>query len=387
MFGAPITCLSATFFCASQISLPTQSAAPGANVVGPAVFASQASSVSGVQFDLQYDNSALKLVVTLGDSPKTSGKSLYSVDIAPNKKRFLIVGLNQTLIPDGTLLELYVSVSATAASGVYGLTLSNISGTDPSGQAVAMASSDGTLNVNASSAASLQSNGVLNAGSFLAGPVAPGELVTLKGSGIGPPSAQYPTGAPSNSVLAGTSVLFDGTAAPLLYASPNQINAIVPYGVSGNASTQLSVTANGQTIAAVSEAVSPASPAIFTLDSTGTGGGAILNQDSSVNSLSNPAAKGSIVSLFATGAGLTNPPSLDGEITGSVLASPVLPTSVQIGGLDAKILYAGAAPGLVTGVIQVNALIPDGAASGAAVPVVLGIGSARSQSGVTLSIK
>ena len=100
---------------ASQISLPNQSAAPGASVLVPVVFAAQASSVSGVQFDLQYDNSALGLSVTLGDPARTSGKSIYVADLAPSKKRILIVGLNQNPIPDGTLLNLFVNVNGNAS--------------------------------------------------------------------------------------------------------------------------------------------------------------------------------------------------------------------------------------------------------------------------------
>ena len=379
--------LGSTAAFSSQIVLPTQSSSPGASVVGQVGFAAQPSSVSGVQFDVQYDNSAMSLAATLGDPAGTSGKSLYAVDLAPNKKRFLIIGLNQSLIPDGTLINLSVSIRATAAGGTYTLTLSNICGTDPSGHAATVAGSNGTVTVNAGSTARLQPNGVVNAGSFLPGPVAPGELVTLIGSGIGPASVQYPNRSPSNTTLGGTSVFFDGTPAPLLYAASNQINAIVPYGVSGKTATQVTVTAQGQTIAVVAESVAAAVPAVFTLDSTGTGPGAILNQDLSVNSPSNPAAKGFVVAVFATGAGLTNPPGVDGQITGIVLPTPLLPVSVQIGGLGAKVLYAGAAPGLIAGVIQVNALIPSGAPSGPAVPIVLAVGQSNSQPGVTVAIR
>jgi len=379
--------VGATAALSSQIVLPDQAAPPGASVLSQVAFASQASSVSGVQFDVQYDSSAMSLAATLGDPAKTSGKSLYAVDLAPNRKRFLIIGLNQTLIPDGTLINLSVNVSPNARSGVYALNLSNVGGTDPWGRSTPVTGSDGAVTVNASTTARLQPSGVVNAGSFLPGPVAPGELVTLIGSGIGPASTQYPNGSPSNTALGGTSVLFDGTAAPLLYAAANQINAIVPYGVSGRTTTQVTVAAQGQIIAGVALAVAATAPAIFTLNSTGVGPGAILNQDSSVNSQSNPAAKGSVIAIFATGAGQTNPPSVDGQITGTVLPKPLLPVSVQIGGLDAEVPYAGAAPGLIAGVLQVNALIPSGAPSGPAVSIVLTAGQSRSQSGVAIAIR
>ena len=374
---------------ASQIAiaLPDQSASPGASVLSQVAYASQASSVSGVQFDVQYDSSAISLAATLGDPAKTAGKSLYAVDLAPNRKRFLIIGLNQTLIPDGTLINLSVNVSPNAPSGVYALNLSNVGGTDPWGRPTPVTGSDGAVTVNASTTARLQPSGVVNGGSFLPGPVAPGELVTLIGSGIGPASTQYPNGSPSNTALGGTSVLFDGTAAPLLYAATNQINAIVPYGVFGETATQVTVTAHGDTIAGVALVVAATAPAIFTLKSTGVGPGAILNQDSSVNSPSNPAAKGSVISIFATGAGQTNPPGVDGQVAGTVLATPRLPVNVQIGGLDSKVQYAGVAPGLVSGVLQVNAVAPNGAPSGPSVPILITVGSATSQAGVTVAIR
>ena len=371
----------------AQIALPDQSATPGASILDQVTFASQGSSVSGVQFDVQYDDSALSLGATLAPPVSTSNKTLYAVDLAPNKKRFLIIGLNQSLILDGALINLVVNISPSAPAGTYALALSNVCATDPAGNATQVAGSDGTVAVNAGTVALLQPSGVLSAGSFLAGAVAPGELVTLFGSGIGPAAAQQPSGSVTSPVLGGTSVFFDGTAAPLLYAGSNQINAIVPYGVSGKTATQLTITAQGKTIAAVTQAVAATAPAIFTLNFTGSGAGAILNQDSSVNSPSNPAVKGTVISIFASGAGQTNPPGVDGQVAGTILPVPLLPVTVQIGGLNAKVSYAGAAPGLISGVTQVNALIPSGVNSGSATPIVLTVGGVSSQADVTIAIK
>jgi uncharacterized protein (TIGR03437 family) len=383
----PMLLLSATFAFPSQIVLPGQSATPGASILDQMTFASQGSSVSGVQFDVGYDNSSLRLAATLAPAVSTSGKILYAVDLAPNKKRFLIIGLNQSLIPDGTLINLVVNISPSAPAATYALALSNVSGTGPSGNATPVTGVEGTVTVNAGTVALLQPSGVLSAGSLLPGAVAPGELIALFGSGIGPAVAQQPIGSVTSTVLGGTSVLFDGTAAPLLYAGSNQINAIVPYGVSGKTSTQLTITAQGKTIATVAQAVAATAPAIFTLSLAGTGGGAILNQDLSVNSPSNPAAKGTVISIFASGAGQTNPPGVDGQVTGTMLPTPLLPVTVQIGGSNAKVSYAGAAPGLVAGVTQVNCLIPSDVNSGPAVPIVLTVGGVSSQAGVTIAIQ
>jgi uncharacterized protein (TIGR03437 family) len=123
------------------------------------------------------------------------------------------------------------------------------------------------------------------------------------------------------------------------------------------------------------------------MDGSGAGQGAILNQNSTVNSPSNPAAKGSIIIVFATGAGQTDPGGTDGQLAGDPLPIPLLPVSVQIGGLDAKVLYAGAAPGLVAGVLQVNCVAPLDSPSGYAVPIVLSVGKTSSPAGVTVAIK
>jgi uncharacterized protein (TIGR03437 family) len=212
-------------------------------------------------------------------------------------------------------------------------------------------------------------------------------VITLIGSAIGPISPQQPVGSTSTMNLGGTSVLFDGLPAPLLYASPDQINAIVPYGVLAKGTTYLQVTSQGQILAGLPLSTAATVPAIFTLDSTGVGPGAILNQDSTVNSPSNPAEIGSIVSVFATGAGQTDPPGIDGQIAGSSLPGPLLPVSLRIGGLDAQVLYAGAAPGLIAGVLQVNLAVPQGVPSGPAVPIVLAVGTTPSPDGVTLAIR
>lgn len=105
-----------------------------------------------------------------------------------------------------------------------------------------------------------------------------------------------------------------------------------------------------------------------------------------MNSPSNPAARGSIITIYATGAGETDPPGIDGMVAGSVLPKPILPVSVTIAGQAAQATYAGAAPGLVAGVMQVNARIPNGVSSGA-VAVLLQVGDQTSQTGVTLNVR
>jgi len=373
-----------------QLSLPGQTVAPGGSVVLPVTWSSGNQSVTGIQFDLSYDSTAITLGATVGNGPRNSEKGLYFTDLAPGLRRFILVGLNQAPIPDGILLILFANVRSGARGGEYGLGFENVLATDVSGQQVTTSAGDGTLTVegSAGSGPRLQTDGVLNGASFLPGPVSPGEIVTLIGSEIGPAYAQQPDGAATSAVLDGTSVIFDGTPAPLLYAASSQINVIAPFALYGKDTTQLQVlNGGGDVIAELTVPVVPASPALLTANSTGVGQGAILNQDSTANTPSNPADKGSTIMLFAIGGGQTDPPGVDGMLAVDLLPKPLLPVSVQIGGLDAPVAYEGAAPTFVAGVLQVNCVVPMDAPSGYAVPIVFTVGQATSPSGVTLAIR
>jgi uncharacterized protein (TIGR03437 family) len=231
--------------------------------------------------------------------------------------------------------------------------------------------------------------GVVNAASFLAGPVAPGELVTIFGTGIGPAMLATYQLTPFNfldSLISDTTVYFDGIPAPLVYASAQQTTAIVPYSVAGKASTQMVVVYQGRASTPATLAVAAAAPALFSADATGKGNGAILNQDTSPNSPANPADKGSVIVLFGTGEGQTNPRGVDGRIAATVFPKPLGDVKVTIGGIVANVAYAGAAPFEVAGVFQVNVTIPPGVPSGA-VPVVVSVGTASTQAGLTVSVK
>jgi len=218
--------------------------------------------------------------------------------------------------------------------------------------------------------------------------VAPGEIVTIFGYDLGPRTLTTLVLAPDGKVstkLAETQVLFDGIASPLIYVSEGQTSVIVPYGVAGRASTRLEVDYLGVRSEAATVPVAESAPGIFTLDSSGRGAAAILNQDGSINSPSRPAATGSIIVLYAAGEGQTDPTGVDGKLAGEVLPKPLLPVSVSIGGRSAEVLYGGAAPGLVAGVLQVNARVPVGLPSGN-LPVLLRIGSGTSQPEVTVAV-
>jgi uncharacterized protein (TIGR03437 family) len=234
----------------------------------------------------------------------------------------------------------------------------------------------------------LAPGGVVNAASFLAGPVSPGELVTIYGTGIGPAKlANYSLlGGFVDTLTGETSILFDGVPSPLIYASAGQTTAIVPYGVAGKATTNIVAVYQGRASAPLAVPVTTAAPALFSADSSGKGQGAILNQDNSVNSPSKPAAQGSVVVLFGTGEGATNPAGVDGRIAATVFPKPLQNVTVSIGGQNAQVLYAGTGPFQVAGVFQINAMVPQGIVSGA-VPVVVTVGTSSSPSGVTVSVQ
>jgi uncharacterized protein (TIGR03437 family) len=229
---------------------------------------------------------------------------------------------------------------------------------------------------------------IVNSASYLSGGVAPGELVTIFGANLGPPVAASGTlesGAVTD-VAQHTQILIGGILAPILFASPSQINIVVPFGLSGT-SAQVQVFYHGQLTASATVPVQAASPALFASDGSGGGPGAILNQDGSVNSPINPAAPGSVVSMFATGAGVTNPTSVDGALTAAPYPAPRLPVSVTIGGVPAKITYAGAAPGLVAGVIQINAVVPATAPPVSWDQVILTVGDTVSPTAITMTVQ
>jgi len=159
----------------------------------------------------------------------------------------------------------------------------------------------------------------------------------------------------------------------------------VPYAVAGQAAIQIMVEVQGQSSAPVSIPVAESSPALFTADSSGQGKAAIVNLDGSLNSVNNPAQRGSVISIFVTGEGQTNPPSVDGKLAASPLPAPVLPVQLLIGNVAAEIQYVGGAPGEVAGVLQVNVRVPVAIPAGQQ-PVVLQVGQASSQAGVFITV-
>ena len=243
----------------------------------------------------------------------------------------------------------------------------------------------------ANGAPNLTAAGVVNGATFQYGPVAPGEIVSLFGSSIGPPKPAYLTltnpRLVSNSLQA-VQVYFDGVPAPLLYASSGQVNIVVPNSVAGKSTTQLQLDYLGVLSNPLVLPVAATAPGIFSIDGSGLGQGAILNaSDGSVNSGAKPAARGDWVSIFATGGGVTTPASVDGFVASAPLPAPNAQVSVTMGGVPCQVNFIGAAPGLVSGVLQINAQVPAGLTPGAAKPVQVRIGSANSPAAITIAVQ
>jgi uncharacterized protein (TIGR03437 family) len=219
---------------------------------------------------------------------------------------------------------------------------------------------------------------------FMPTGLSPGLIFSLAGTGLGPDVIQGPVLDANRKVattIAGVQVLVNGTPAPLIHVSAAQIDAVAPYATGAQIGTiagavgstvNVQVVNNGIGSNIPNAQVVATAPGIYSL---GNNQGAILNQDGSVNGPNNPATKGAIISIFATGEGQLKPPGgVDGQLEfGPTFPMPVAAVSVTIGGLGALVSYAGTAPQSFDGFLQVNAAIPANAPSGA-VPVVLIVG-------------
>jgi uncharacterized protein (TIGR03437 family) len=232
---------------------------------------------------------------------------------------------------------------------------------------------------------------VVNSASGLSGPVAAGEMVTINGADLGQATlATNPASAATTdkleSSLGGTRVMVNGSAVPLLYVRQDEVAAVIPNAVAGQTSITVQVQYEGQSTPTMQVPVTAIAPGLFTIDGSGRGQGAILNQDESVNSMANPAARGSIVALFGTGGGPTDPQLAEDAIATAPYPKLTSAITVTIGGQPADIEYAGAAPDLAA-VFVISARVPKNIQPGPKVPVTVTIGGVKAQSGVWLAVQ
>ena len=218
--------------------------------------------------------------------------------------------------------------------------------------------------------------------------IAPGELLAIFGTAIGP--AQLAnlvvdgSGAVTTS-LAGTRVLFDGSPGPLIFTAAGQISVVAPQSLTGKDSVQVVVEYLGVQTSPIRFSVVNSNPAIFTLNSKGSGDGAIIRPNGDIISADNPGKPGEVLVVYGEGYGAATPSLADGLILVSTLPVPVSPVTLLIDDKPVETSYAGGAPSLINGVLQINFKVPDLAAGSHQIQ--LQVGDRKSPSGVTLQTK
>jgi len=195
--------------------------------------------------------------------------------------------------------------------------------------------------------------------------VAPGEFVSLFGSGLAPSAMGAPS-LPLPTMLNGVEVAVNGVAAPISYVGPNQINVLVPYSTSGGYAT-FEVSNNGNLSNVVTLYQAPTAPGVFTSTAgfdPGTGPAAALHAGYSTVTKSNPAKVGETLQLYMAGLGAVTPAVADGtEAPSSPLSMVDTDVGVFVDGQSATVTFKGLAPGFA-GLYQVNFVVPKGVASG-----------------------
>jgi uncharacterized protein (TIGR03437 family) len=263
------------------------------------------------------------------------------------------------------------------------------------GSVTIRATVDGTLltadfSLTAMDAPAVPQLGALNAASYALSPPSqpgvatssPGALISIFGTSLSAATTTAPS-LPLQTTLGGSSVIIDGVPAPLLYVSPLQINAQVPYELAGGVLTLTVRNAAGDSTPIVF-VVQPAFPGIFTFDASGTGPGAILHNSTGLPVTDqDPIMPGEFVQIFTTGLGRVSPGVPSGLPAGSQPPSMTdLPVTVTVNGVPAAVPFAGLAPGFA-GLYQVNAQVPE--VSPGSAEVVLSVNGVASQK-VTMAV-
>ena len=250
------------------------------------------------------------------------------------------------------------------------------------------------LLVEAAGAPIVPPNSVVNNASFAAGtnPIAPGTIAAIFGTnlndGSSNPSSSFGPNGNLRTSLGGASVTFNGISAPMFSSFTGQLNVQIPFELAGANSANVVVTVGGQSSLPQSVPIGQYSPGIFTLNSSGTGQGAVLISNTSVfvaasGSIAGVASRaanpGDFITIFATGLGaVTNPPATGQPASGNPLSKTTTTPTVTIGGVSATdISFSGLAPQFV-GLYQVDVQVPQGVPTGDAVPISLNIGGKAS---------
>ncbi|MBI4907925.1 MAG: hypothetical protein HY820_30145 [Acidobacteria bacterium] len=216
-------------------------------------------------------------------------------------------------------------------------------------------------------------------------PVAPGMLITVEAKGIGPAiplSAKVTAAGTVDTTLAGIQVRFDGKPAPILYAQENLINVQAPYRLAGSTQALLEVVRDGAVKVSATVPVAVTAPGIFT---TSDGSATALNEDGTLNSASTPAARGSLLTFYATGEGAIDPAGQDGKLADLPYPVPLAAVQVDIGNKGADITAMGSNVSSPS-ILQLTVRIPQSLTAGPQ-PIVFTAGGKATQKGVTVFVK
>jgi uncharacterized protein (TIGR03437 family) len=335
----------------------------------------------------------LSFTSTAGAAPATqsvaiSGSSQglsYTTTVSTQSGgEWLVVSPANGSLPALLNVSISTAVLATLAPGTYsGSIRLDAQGTTNSPQTIPVSLVVGSVTPTVTT--------VRNSASYQAGAIAPGEILYIEGSAMGPaaltiasPNPTWPT------TLANVQVTFDGIAAPILYVMNNKLSVVVPWAIFGRTSTQMVVKYQNQTSNTVNLQVTTVAPGIYTSDSSGAGQAAILNYHSNgtvdVNSSNRPIERGGAIAVYGTGGGLTTPLGVDGAVTPAILYPFNANVTAFIGGQPMTVLYSGGAPGLLSGAMQVNILIPADAPTGFQ-PLVILVNGVPTQANTMVTIQ
>jgi uncharacterized protein (TIGR03437 family) len=306
----------------------------------------------------------------LNASGKTSGPAVKLGPVTSSDrggKTTFLARSADGVVPSGTR-ALQITLDFSAKSGNWGVHAyaDNLS---------VVLSSGGTV--------AIKDNGIVNAATGDPGPVAPGEMIMVYATGVNLASAarmELDTTGKVGTSIGNVRLFFDGTQAPLLAVTAGQVAAVVPFDVDGKSNVQVRLEYEGTASQTVSMPVTGTAPGVFTQDGSPAGVGLVYNTDYSLNSKDNPAAEGSLVTVFWTGGGQTDPAGVDGRIELMPLSRPKAPIGVTIGGQAADLLFAGGTPYGWAGLLMAQVEVPAGLAGDNPVssPVVINAGGASS---------
>ena len=299
------------------------------------------------------------------------------------------IGTAFELTPGGILTTLHDFTGSDGSSPYGGLTLGadgKLYGTtsDDPEQSGGAAGTVFSLSIGGTSAPSISPAGVVDAASYSTS-IAPGSLITVFGTfPIANPSSSSSFPIPTS--IDGVSVEFGtGLLAPMFYGGANQVNAQIPWELSGQSQTTVTAISAGQSSSLQTIAIAGYAPGIFVVNNQ-TNQGAVLDAQYRLVSPTNPAVPGGYIQIYCTGLGpVTNQPATGSPARSDPLSATTLTPIVTIGGLTADVAFAGLAPGEV-GLYQINAQVPTGATSGAAEPLVVSMQGAVSNT-ATIAIQ